>query len=143
MSAQVATFHVAVDDGESTCEVAACSVESNPHGVPRTAEDGRDTPSVELLPCDQEQQFTLVVAEPRKRCSDPRRSDTGFAWAGRWFTFDRVLQRAATALAAAVVGDHPARGGVQPEQAAIALRHVVETPPGDRERLGHDVESVV
>jgi len=55
------------------------------------------------------------------------------------FAVQSAAQLRAPALAPVVVGEHAPGDSVQPEPGAIAVRHVVEPPPGREERLGDNV----
>jgi len=54
-----------------------------------------------------------------------------------------VAQPAAATLAAVVVGQHPPRDAVQPEPGLVARRNLGAPAPGDKERLGDHVGSVL
>ena len=41
-----------------------------------------------------------------------------------------------------MIGQHPARSGIEPKDLVITRRHILETSPSDRECLGHDVSGV-
>jgi hypothetical protein len=112
--------------------------------ISRAPNDSGDRRHVELFPSDEQQELALLLAQPGQRCGDA----SGLAGCGRAGRRQRLglesrEQVGARAQGAPVVGEHAPGGRIEPVERLLAVRDVRESPPGDSEGLGDDIERVL